>query len=134
MASRASRASVKESFTRSVPMKNRRSVAAPSSRSVIVSTAALLALAAGCSSDKSTAPQAAPSPQIQAMLSDGFATSTAGFSQTDNSYTASGDVLAGFAPDGWGMSQGLFNRTADLMGGGLGPDFMGAGALFDTES
>lgn len=133
MARCATRASVNESFTRSVAMRNRRSVAAPLSRPVTLSAAALLVLAVGCSSDKSTAPQAAPSPQIQAMLSDGFATSTAGFSQTDNSYTANGDQLAGFSPDGWGMSLGLFNRTADLMGGGLGPDFMGAGALFDTE-
>ena len=68
------------------------------------------------------------------MLSDGFATSTAGFSQTDNSYVASGDLMTGFAPGGWGMSLGLFDRMHDFMGGGLGADFMGAGALFDTES
>lgn len=65
------------------------------------------------------------------MLSDGFATSTAGFSQTDNSFVADADFFLGFMPLGWGKSAGSFNRGFDLMGGGLGPDFDGGGLFFD---
>lgn len=103
-------------------------------RSLGIPAAVLLAFAAACSSDKSsTSPQATqpPSPEVSAMLSDGFATSTAGFSQTDNSYAAAGDLFLGFMPQGWGLSAGLFNRGSDLMGGGLGPDFAGFGVFFD---
>jgi hypothetical protein len=104
-------------------------------KSLVLPAAALVAVLAACSSDKSTAPQAtqSPSPEVVAMVSDGFATSTAGFSQTDNSYLAAGDLWSGFMPEGWGLSQGLFDRTHDFMGGGLGVDFDGDGAIFDME-
>lgn len=113
-------------------MKTRHVVATPASatRRLALPVAALVAFAAACSSDKPTAPQAPPSPEVAAMLSDGFATSTAGFSETDNSYMSSGDLFAGFMPMGWGMSAGLFNR-GQFMGGGLGLDFDGGGAFFD---
>jgi hypothetical protein len=98
----------------------------------MISAAVALALAAACSSDKSTSPPSSqPSPEVAAMLSDGFATSTAGFSQTDNSFGPTADLFAGFMPMGWGMSAGLFDRGGDLMSGGLGPDFAGVGMLFD---
>jgi hypothetical protein len=102
-------------------------------RLLILPAAGFLVLAAACSGDHSaTSPQVQPpSPEVAAMLSDGFATSTAGFSQTDNSYIATGDLFAGFTPRGWGMSFGMFNRGSDLMGGGLGADFDGAGPFFD---
>jgi hypothetical protein len=114
-------------------MLGRFSGANPMTRALILPAAALVAVVAACSSDSSTAPQATqpPSPQVAAMLSDGFATSTAGFSQTDNSYLAAGDLSAGFMPMGWGLSEGLFDRTRDFMGGGLGVDFDGDGAIFD---
>src|SRR5215471_4483593 len=114
---------------------NRLSGANPMTKSLVLPAAALVAVLAACSSDKSTAPQAtqSPSPEVVAMVSDGFATSTAGFSQTDNSYLAAGDLWSGFMPEGWGLSQGLFDRTRDFMGGGLGVDFDGDGAIFDME-
>src|SRR6185503_9720731 len=74
---------------------------------------------------------APPSPEVAAMLSDGFATSAAGFSQTDNSYFETGDLFLGFVPEGWGRSAGLFNRGSQFMGGGLGFDFDGASPIFD---
>jgi len=67
------------------------------------------------------------------MLSDGFATSAAGFSQTDNSFVPGADQFAGFMPQGWGMSAGSFDRGSNLMSGGLGDDFAGAGLLFDLD-
>jgi hypothetical protein len=103
-------------------------------RSLLIPATALIVLAAACSSDKSsTSPEAtAPqSPEVSAMLSDGFATSTAGFSQTDNSYVVGADMFLGFMPLGWGVSAASFNRGSDLMGGGLGPDFDGGGLFFD---
>ena len=114
-------------------MLTRLSGASAMTRPLILPAAALVAVVAACSSDHSTAPQATqpPSPEVAAMLSDGFATSTAGVSQTDNSYLAAGDLSAGFMPLGWGLSQGLFNRMRDFMGGGLGVDFDGGGAIFD---
>src|SRR5215831_16543241 len=114
-------------------MLSRFSGARPMTRTLILPAAALVAFVAACSSEHSTAPQATqpPSPEVAAMLSDGFATSTAGFSQTDNSYLAAGDLSAGFMPMGWGLSQGLFDRARDFMGGGLGVDFMGEGPIFD---
>jgi hypothetical protein len=118
-------------------MLNRHSGAHAMTRSLILPAAALVVVVAACSSDTSTTPQANQStqlsPAVAAMLSDGFATSTAGFSQTDNSYLASGDMSEGFMPEGWGLSQGLFDRTHDFMGGGLGVDFDGDGAFFDTD-
>ena len=110
-------------------MKTRHVVDARATRWLAIPAAVLTTFAAACSSDRSTAPQA-PSPQVAAMLSDGFATSTAGFSQTDNSYMSTGDNFAGFMPMGWGMSAGLFSR-GDFMGGGLGLDFDGGGPFFD---
>jgi hypothetical protein len=114
-------------------MLNRFPGANPMTRTLILPAAAVVAFVAACSSDTSTAPQATqlPSPEVAAMLSDGFATSTAGFSQTDNSYLAAGDVSAGFMPMGWGLSEGLFDRGRDFMGGGLGVDFDGDGEIFD---
>ena len=102
-------------------------------RPISIVSAAVLAVLTACSSDSATSPNAAKplSPEVSAMLSDGFATSTAGFSQTDNSYLAGGDFFAGFSPMGWGMSFGSFNRGSMFMGGGLGVDYDGGGPFFD---
>lgn len=67
------------------------------------------------------------------MLSDGFATSAAGFGETSNSFVAGLDAFAPWMPSAVGFAQSLFHGGSNLMGGGLNGDFAGAGALFDFE-
>lgn len=93
----------------------------------------LLTSAAACSSDHTSAPvqtQAPLSPEATAMLADGFATTAAGFGETNNSFVAGPDLFAAWMPMGMGMTMGMFHATSDLMGGGLGDDFAG-GMMFD---
>jgi hypothetical protein len=88
---------------------------------------------AACSSDSTSSPQASAnlSPQVSAMLADGFTTPTAGTGQTNNSFVASAPSSEGFAA--WmppGFIAGTFAHSdAELMGGGLGADFAGDASL-----
>jgi hypothetical protein len=86
---------------------------------------------AACSSDAtSTSPQASVtlSPQASAMLADGFTTSAAGFSQTNNSFVSGTDGFSAWMPPGF--TAGTFaHGDAELMGGGLGGDFAGDASL-----
>ena len=89
---------------------------------------------AACSSDNgSTSPQASAtlSPQVSAMLADGFTTSTAGSGQTNNSFVASAptsDDFAAWMPPGF-VAGTFAHGDAELMGGGLGADFAGDASL-----
>lgn len=84
------------------------------SRSIFVVLAgAALAAATACSD--STAP-ANSSP----LLAAAFLSTPAGFSTTDNSFSASGDMGEPWMPD-----RGAHMLGAEFMGGGLRPDFLG---------
>jgi hypothetical protein len=79
----------------------------------LVLAGAALVMAVACSD--STAP--APSP----LLAAAFLSTPAGFSSTDNSFSAAGDVGEPWRPD-----RGAHILGAELMGGGLRPEFLGA--------
>ncbi len=100
------------------------------SRTRLICGAALVIGAAACSSDRSgvTTPQAL-SPELTSILTDGFATSAAGFGETNNSFVAGLDAFAPWMPPALGAEMDRFHRTTDLMGGGLASDFAGAGVF-----
>jgi hypothetical protein len=79
----------------------------------VVLTGAALMLAAGCAD--STSPST-----LSPMLANAFLSTPAGFSSTDNSFSASGDL-----GDAWMPDRGDDETGDHLMGGGLRPEFFG---------
>ncbi len=98
--------------------------------SVLVGAGAVLLGIAACSGDNSTQPQASQnlSPEVSAMLADGFTSSAAGFGQTTNSFVAGSDAFASWTPPGF-VSGTYAREDHELMGGGLASDFAGEASI-----
>jgi hypothetical protein len=98
--------------------------------SVLVGAGAALLGIAACSGDNATQPQASQnlSPEVSAMLADGFTSSAAGFGQTTNSFVADADAFASWTPPGF-VSGTYAHEDHELMGGGLASDFAGEASL-----
>lgn len=94
--------------------------------SVLVGAGAVLLGIAACSGDNTTQPHDSQnlSPEVSAMLADGFTSSAAGFGQTTNSFVAGSDGFASWTPPGF-ISGTYAREDHELMGGGLASDFAG---------
>jgi len=99
-------------------------------RSRFFSATIFVLVAGACSGDHAgvTQPQSI-SPELANVLNDGFATSAAGFGETNNSFVAGLDAFAPWMPPAVGAFADRFHRTSDLMGGGLADDFAGVAAF-----
>lgn len=96
-------------------------------RSRLLSAALFVLAGSACSSDRVTQPPSqAISPELSTILNDGFATSAAGFGETNNSFVADLDAFAPWMPPALGTVADRFHRMSDLMGGGLADNFAGA--------
>lgn len=98
-------------------------------RARLLSASLLLLAAAACSSDHSVTQPQAISPELAAVVNDGFAQSAAGFGETNNSFVAGLDAFAPWMPPAFGAMVDRFHRTSDFMGGGLAGDFAGAASF-----
>lgn len=94
--------------------------------SVLVGAGAVLLGIAACSSDSTTQPHDSQNltPEVSAMLADGFTSSPASFGQTTNSFVSGSDGFASWMPPGF-ISGTFAHDDHELMGGGLASDFAG---------